>query len=109
MTAVAFRLRPWLKRRPKLRRFLQETAIFSCVNFIAFLIVLRLIGGDAFSVHAENGLYYLQINGQMSQVSSEVFFYFKTHAISVFITFPAMLAICVLLFEPLRRQPGSSS
>lgn len=104
--AAIFDTRPWLKRRPALRRLLQEAAVLCAVNLIAFVVIMVLVGADALSGHVENGHYFLRLKGQVTEVSRDVFLYSKWHAISVYITFPLMFAIGALLYEP-HRSPGS--
>jgi len=63
------------------------------INFLLFVFIAIMIGGDAVNGHAENGHYYLANHGQLTEVNYFVFMYSKLHAYSIFITHPlAMLA-----------------
>ena len=63
------------------------------INFILFVIIALIIGGDAVNGKAEGGQYYLANHGQLTEVNYFVFMYSKLHVYSIFITHPlAMLA-----------------
>lgn len=63
------------------------------INFLLFVFIAILIGGDAVNGHAENGRYYLANHGELTEVNYLVFMYSKIHVYSVFVTHPlAMIA-----------------
>jgi hypothetical protein len=52
------------------------------LNFITFLVVDFLIGGDAPNGKVENGHYYINQHGTFTEVSHAVFVYSAIHAYS---------------------------
>jgi hypothetical protein len=52
------------------------------LNFISFLAIYFLIGGDAPNGKVENGHYYLDQHGTYTEVSHAVFIYSACHAYS---------------------------
>jgi hypothetical protein len=71
----------------------QAIGLITIINFILFVFIAIIIGGDALNGHAENGHYFLANHGELTEVNYWVFMYSKIHAYSVFISFPlAILA-----------------
>lgn len=54
-------------------------------NFLAFIVIDIMLGGDALSGHVLNGHYYLGNHGIYTQVSRIVFIYSECHAYSALI------------------------
>jgi hypothetical protein len=70
------------------RRFLlRATSFLALANFIAFILIATLIGGDALNGHTEYGR-FLRQHGTLTEVSWAVFIYSKLHALSLFVTHP---------------------
>jgi hypothetical protein len=65
-------------------------------NFLAFVVIPIMIGGDAINGYAENGRYFLRMHGRTTEVSEAVFNYSGLHAISVFITHALAMVMAVL-------------
>ena len=77
------------------------------VNFVLFVGISLLIGGDALNGKEAGGHYYLDSHGRLTEVSRPVFLYSKVHAISSAIGIPlAMLASLVYYATGGRRYPG---
>ena len=70
--------------------------VFGLANFTIFIIVSLLLGGDAVNGHAENGRYFLDSHGKLTETSHAVFIYSKIHVYSLFVSHPlAMLGIYI--------------
>jgi len=68
-------------------------ATVAIINFLLFVFIALLIGGDAVNGHAENGHYYLANHGELTEVNYFVFMYSKIHTYSLLVTHPlAMIA-----------------
>jgi hypothetical protein len=84
---------------PGTRRFLRAINTVATVNFFAFFGIALLIGGDALNGHSDHGHFYLSSHGHETEVSESVFLYSKIHLISVFITIPAAMIACAILYR----------
>ncbi len=67
------------------------------INFVVFVVIALLLGGDAINGDALNGSgaghYFVGMNGRSTEVSYPIYIYSKIHVISLFITHPlAMIA-----------------
>ena len=68
-----------------------ELAIFiGVVNFLLFVLISVLIGGDAMNGKIENGHYYLGNHGHLREVSALLFRYSQLHFYSLFVTLPLL-------------------
>jgi hypothetical protein len=76
-----------------LKRGLEAVMLVTALNFVAFVVVALIIGGDAINGHSESGRYYLANHGILTEVSEPTFIYSMTHAISVIVLFGLAL-IC---------------
>jgi hypothetical protein len=56
------------------------------VNFVAFVLIADLIGGDALNGHAAHGHYFLAYHRQLTEVSRATYLYSVFHTLSVFVT-----------------------
>ena len=75
-------------------RVLGAVAAVAIVNFIAFVIIAILIGGDAVNGRIDSGHYFVANHGRLTEVSASVFTYSRWHARSLFVTHPlGMIAI----------------
>ena len=72
--------------------------VVGILNFVIFLFVAIIIGGDAISGHAAAGHYYVANHGKLTEVSYLVFVYSKMHAMSVFFTHPLTLIAGIVYF-----------
>jgi hypothetical protein len=76
-----------------------EIAIFiGVVNFLLFILISVLIGGDAVNGKVANGHYYLASHGKLTEVSAFVFGYSQLHIASLFVTFP-LVAIASVAYR----------
>ena len=75
------RLIETLQAMTSVERFLFWLAI---ANFLIFVIVAALIGGDAISGTERDGRYFLKSHGAYTEVTRQVFIYSKVHTISLF-------------------------
>jgi hypothetical protein len=57
-------------------------AFIGILNFLAFVIVAVVMGGDALNGKASNGHYFLGSHGRLTEVSREVYVYSVCHACS---------------------------
>jgi hypothetical protein len=79
--------------KQKLHEICKIIGVVAILNFVVFVLVALLIGGDAINGNETAGNYYLANKGKLTEVSYLVFTYSKIHAISLFITHPlAMIA-----------------
>lgn len=62
--------------------------LIAVLNFLAFMIVDFCIGGDAFNGKIEGGRYFVADHGRFTEVSPRIWYYSRSHAISIFITHP---------------------
>lgn len=62
--------------------------IVGVVNFIVFVTVALIIGGDAWSGEIKDGHFFVSDHGGLTEVSRNVFYYSKVHAISTMVTHP---------------------
>src|SRR5690242_14800961 len=90
-------IRPWLQDRPILVLMLRAVMYAGFANFIAFIAVDILIGGDALAGDEDDGRYFLSSHGRLTEVSQAVFVYSKWHATSIWITHPLAIAAIVVL------------
>ena len=67
----------------------------TAVNFIAFWIAAFLLGGDAVNGHSGGGHYFLCAHRSCHEVSKAVFAYSYCHAMSVIVTFFALIVASV--------------
>jgi hypothetical protein len=95
-TGVEQRKTRWLDRA-NVRRAFQAFAVFAVVNFIAYVVVSQLIGGEAWSGKEVDGRYFLSSHGQLTEVSQALYIYSLWHTISVFVTWPPLLVISLLM------------
>jgi hypothetical protein len=62
-------------------------------NFLLFVVIALIIGGDAVAGKIVDGHYYLSNHGQLTEVNFLIFWYSKIHVYSVLVTHPlAMIA-----------------
>jgi len=62
--------------------------VFCLANFVVFVVVALIIGGDALNGKAEGGKFFLANHGKLTEVSRETFVYSRYHSLSLFITHP---------------------
>jgi len=72
------------------------------LNFIVFIIVASLIGGDAGNGKIVGGHFYLASHGKLTEVSEAVFTYSLWHVRSLFVTVPLSM-IAGILAAPERK------
>ncbi|MBK9927097.1 MAG: hypothetical protein IPP66_17650 [Anaerolineales bacterium] len=86
------------KSNQKLHEICRIVFKVAIINFVVFVVVALMLGGDAINGDAINGSgiaghYFVAMNGRSTEVSYPVYIYSKTHVISMFITHPlAMIA-----------------
>ena len=51
------------------------------LNFLAFMVVAMLIGGDGCNGHAEAGRYFLSDHGKLTETTHAVYLYSCIHAV----------------------------
>ena len=67
--------------------------VIGFLNFVVFVVVAILIGGDAVNGHRTSDHYYLRNHGQLTEVSAAVWQYSRIHVYSIWVTHPlAMFA-----------------
>ena len=75
------------------KRIAKILGFIALVNFVAFLIGVFILGGDAITGHASGGHYYLGYQRHLKEVSRSEFVYSWWHTASMFVTHAlAMLA-----------------
>jgi TRAP-type C4-dicarboxylate transport system permease small subunit len=75
------------------KRIAKILGFIALVNFVAFLIGIFILGGDAITGHASDGHYYLGYHRHLKEVSRAEFVYSWWHTVSMFVTHAlAMLA-----------------
>ena len=77
----------------------------ACINFLVFIIIDVLLGGDAANGHSENGHYFLASHGKLTEVSAFTFTYSRIHAY-LSITLMVVAIFIRLLF---RARTGRSN
>lgn len=76
------------------KKFVQNLVLLTLVNFVVFVLVAQLIGGDALNGKIENGHFYLMQHGVYTEVSGWVFRYSELHVLSLLVLHPlAMIAV----------------
>lgn len=84
-------------------------AAVAIVNFIAFVIIAILIGGDSANGRIDNGHYFVASHGRLTEVSARAFTYSQWHARSLFVTHPlGMIAIGWIYFGRKRGLSNST-
>lgn len=63
------------------------------LNFLLFFIMSFIVGGDAAGGKIEDGKYYLNMKGHLTEVSEWVFMYSKYHGLSVIWSFLVCLGL----------------
>ena len=71
--------------------------IFALLNFLTFVVIAAQIGGDAWNGHSENGRYFLDSHGHLTEVSHFVFSYSYFHVVAVFATWPVGMLSAYML------------
>jgi hypothetical protein len=69
------------------------------VNFLLFIVISLLIGGDAINGKVEAGRYYLGNHGVYTEVNAVVFYYSKIHCLCVWITHPLAILAAASTFS----------
>ncbi len=68
----------------------------ACYNFLLFVIIAILLGGDAENGYVSDGHYYLKSHGKITETSPFIWHYSWIHANSISITHPiAFIAIII--------------
>jgi hypothetical protein len=79
--------------------------VAALINFLLFIIIDLVLGGDAANGHIENGHYFLASHGKLTEVSAFVFTYSLIHAyLSI-----ALMLIAVFTFLLFRVSPRAST
>lgn len=79
-----------------MNRFCSIVFIVAVVNFVAFLIGVAALGGDAVNGAMEGGRYYVSDHGKRTEVSEAAFTYSEVHFCTLLVTH-AMAMICGLV------------
>ncbi|HTN41116.1 MAG TPA: hypothetical protein VLZ84_08195 [Asticcacaulis sp.] len=83
-------------------KVLSTLIVIGFVNFVAFVGISLLIGGDALNGHVTDGHYYLANHGQLTEVDQDLYNYSRWHALSLLVTHP--LAIIAMAMRAFRRK-----
>jgi hypothetical protein len=67
--------------------------VVAIANFVSFVVVASLLGGDALNGHMADGHYYLRSHGTDLEVGAGVWTYSRWHAISLFVTHPVAMVV----------------
>lgn len=62
-------------------------------NFIVFVLVAVVIGGDAINGHIADGRYFLAMNGRVTETTASVFSYSRWHAFATIMLFVFVLVL----------------
>jgi hypothetical protein len=89
--------------RSPVNRFCSIVFIVAIVNFVAFLIGVAALGGDAVNGAAEGGRYYVSDHGKRTEVSEAAFTYSQLHCYTLFVTHP-MAMICGLVCHQQKKS-----
>lgn len=75
------------------------------LNFVTFVLIAFVLGGDAINGKDLDGHYYLMSHGHYTEVSKQVFAYSFFHALSQFVTMPlAVIALMRARYRAWRRE-----
>lgn len=78
------------------------------VNFLAFMVIYFLIGGDAIHGGVAEGHYYVADHGHSIEVSYGIWLYSLVHAYSVLISIPLAIAAATFAIRIRKNlNPGS--
>ena len=91
---------------PVIRRILWAVAILGTANFLVFVLIAFLIGGDAFNGKAAGDHFFVADHGKLTEVSAATFKYSLWHVWSIFITSPLMILAYLLLNRHRGRKSG---
>ena len=91
---------------PVIRRILWALVILGTANFLVFVVIAFLIGGDAFNGKAVGDHFFVANHGKLTEVSAAIFKYSLWHVWSIFITSPLMMLACLLLNRHRGRKAG---
>lgn len=80
------------------RKFCLALLVLCFLNFIAFVTMAQMLGGDAISGKMEDGRYYLSNHGRTTEVTRRVFIYSRWHARSVWVTHPLGMILFIVCF-----------
>ncbi len=83
----------------RLEKICRIIGVVTILNFLIFVVISIIIGGDAVNGHVEMGRYFLSNHGQLTEVSYPVFVYSKIHVYSLFVTFPAWLIASIIYWN----------
>lgn len=92
---MSYRSRPSLGEPPRLPEIIsaltaRERLLYwiAAANFVAFVVLWFVLGGNALNGGIEDGRYFLGSKGSRAEVSSFVFHYSVLHTLSLFVTQP---------------------
>jgi hypothetical protein len=74
-------------------------------NFVVFVVVTLVIGGDAFQGYSTAGHYFLNQKGHFTEVSKAIFIYSWWHTVSVLVTMPMMFILSLAWKHSKERFP----
>lgn len=91
----------------RMRKLYDIVCAVALINFIAFLIGVAELGGDAVSGKSEGGRYYVANHGKLTEVSRAAFTYSRIHCYAVFTTHA--LAFVLYLLTQLHKKREKST
>ena len=95
-----------MKRSPD--PFWRVFALCGGVNFVVFVVISLVLGGDALGTTAIGGHYFLASHGRLTEVSRGVWIYSWAHAFITVTTLPTVMIVGLIheLMHP--RSPERS-
>ena len=96
-------LRPYWSS-PKVKRWEKAISLIAIINFVAFIIIAQIIGGDALNGKIIIGHYFLWNKGRLTEVPEWEFRYSQIHAISMFCTHILAFVVWLNTRERLKRE-----
>jgi len=86
------------------KRIFQTIAVVGMLNFLVFVGVALLIGGDAVNGHQSDGRYFLANHGRYTEVSRDVFTYSRVHCYTIFCSWPLIVLSAFMLQRYRKRE-----
>lgn len=83
----------------RLEKVARVIFIFSFINFIAFMIGIFILGGDAVSGYRLGDHYFVAGHGRITEVSRLAFAYSRIHFYSVWVTYPVGIVSVIAAHE----------
>jgi hypothetical protein len=94
----------WLATK---KRICLVIVLVGMVNFLVFVAIALVIGGDAVNGQQTDGRYFVANHGRYTEVSRPVFLYSRLHVYTVFCSWPFVMISAGLLNWYGRREASA--